>query len=113
MCPGQDENVMFLASKLFISGKRVSAKAQLNQMQALEEGRMLFFDAVPCDPNENGECLWFATVVWKGRKPEMEYDDVQAARNKHFQQPRLSDIRQVLHQFYLSLFPFHFNMLPF
>jgi hypothetical protein len=35
------------------------------------------FDAVPCEPTENdSSCPWFATVVWKGTKPDADYDAV-------------------------------------
>jgi hypothetical protein len=33
------------------------------------------FDAVPCEESENDNfCPWFATVVWKGKKPNTDYD---------------------------------------
>lgn len=33
------------------------------------------FDAVPCEQSENdSSCSWFATVVWKGIKPNTDYD---------------------------------------
>lgn len=75
--------MLFLGSKLWIGGKRVQAKAALLSLAGLEEGRSLNFDAVPCDPNDSdGKCSWFATAVWKGRKPVMEYDDSRAAHDK-------------------------------
>ncbi|XP_054273553.1 uncharacterized protein LOC128993590 [Macrosteles quadrilineatus] len=93
---GVEENILFLASKMFMSGKRVSAKANLNQLHGIEEGRTIMFDAVPCDPADNdGRCKWFATVVWKGRKPVMEYDDVRNVRNKKQALPQLSDIKSI------------------
>lgn len=33
------------------------------------------FDAVPCEPSENNSsCPWFATLVWKGKRPSIDYD---------------------------------------
>jgi hypothetical protein len=94
---GVEENILFLASKMFLSGKRVSAKANLNQLHGIEEGRTIMFDAVPCDPNDNdGRCSWFATVVWKGRKPVMEYDDARNVRNKQSATlPQVSEIKLI------------------
>ncbi|XP_046660041.1 uncharacterized protein LOC124353983 [Homalodisca vitripennis] len=94
---GRDENVLFLASKVFVAGKRVSAKVNLPQLPGFEEGRSLLFDAVPCDPADNdGNCCWFATVVWKGWKPVMEYDDARNVRNsKAAQLPQLTEIKLI------------------
>lgn len=92
---GLDEYVMFLASKLFFSGKRVSAKANLDQLPSVAEGQTLNFDAVPCDTTDNNNCQWFATVAWKGRKPRMEYDDARATRNKQAKLPKLTEIKLV------------------
>jgi hypothetical protein len=33
------------------------------------------FDSVPCEQSENDNfCPWFALVVWKGKKPNTDYD---------------------------------------
>uniref|UniRef100_A0A1B6LXP5 Uncharacterized protein n=1 Tax=Graphocephala atropunctata TaxID=36148 RepID=A0A1B6LXP5_9HEMI len=94
---GLEENVLFLASKLFVSGKRVSTKASLQQLPGFEEGRAIMFDAVPCDPaDSDGRCRWFATVVWRGRKPVMEYEDARNVRNTQSAQlPQLAEIKLI------------------
>lgn len=90
---GVEESVLFLGSKLFMSGKRVSAKTNLTQLSGLEEGRALGFDAVPCDPVDGGRYGWFATVVWKGRKPDMEYDNVRPKQQSAL--PQLTEMKLV------------------
>ena len=73
--------MLFLASKVFLFGKRVSAKQNLQTTLVLED--KLQFDAVPCDPEENdSHCSWFATLVWKGTKPATEYDNPPAVAPK-------------------------------
>lgn len=64
---------MFLASKLFLFGKRLNAKQ--NMQTALAADDKVKFDAVPCEPSENNSSSpWFATLVWKGNKPSIDYD---------------------------------------
>lgn len=70
----KEENVMFLGSKLYTSGKRVPAKTYLKCLPGLDEGASVMFDAVPIHPSGLYSCRWFATIVWKGRKPSTEYD---------------------------------------
>jgi hypothetical protein len=63
---------LFLASKLFLSGKRLGSKQNL-ETRLIED--KVQFDAVPCEQSENdSSCSWFATVVWKGKKPYTDYD---------------------------------------
>lgn len=75
----------------------MQSKTALFTISGLEEGRSLNFDAVPCDPNDSdGKCSWFATAVWKGRKPVMEYDDTRIAHDKQTgSMPLLSEIKLV------------------
>jgi hypothetical protein len=69
----QEHNVLFLASKLFLFGKRLSSKQNLQARLNVED--MVHFDAVPCERSENdSSCSWFATLVWKGMKPYTDYD---------------------------------------
>jgi hypothetical protein len=69
----QEHSVLFLASKLFLSGKRLSSKQNLQSRLTVEDN--VRFDAVPCEQSENdSSCSWFATVVWKGKKPYTDYD---------------------------------------
>ncbi|RZF45454.1 hypothetical protein LSTR_LSTR009325 [Laodelphax striatellus] len=59
---GRQENVFFLASKLFIRSTRF--KSNLKGSTQVEEGTEMYFDAVPCHNQENEfECQWFATVI--------------------------------------------------
>ncbi|XP_068086634.1 uncharacterized protein [Anabrus simplex] len=70
---GKEHNVLFLGSKLSMFGKRLSSKHSLQE--TITEEDQLLFDAVPCSPSENDfQCSWFATVVWKGKKPVMDYE---------------------------------------
>lgn len=71
---GQEHSVLFLASKLYLSGKRLGSKQNLETRLNVED--KVQFDAVPCVQSENdSSCSWFATVVWKGKKPYTDYDD--------------------------------------
>jgi hypothetical protein len=64
---------LFLASKLFLFGKRLNTKQNLQTILTVED--KVQFDAVPCEESENDSfCPWFATLVWKGRKPDIDYD---------------------------------------
>lgn len=70
----KEQNILFLASKLFLFGKRVSARQNLQMTLAVDD--KVQFDAVPCEASENDSyCHWFATLVWKGKKPSIEYDN--------------------------------------
>jgi hypothetical protein len=72
-----DHNVLFLASKLFLFGKRLNTKQNLQMALAADD--KVQFDAVPCEPSENNSsCPWFATLVWKGKKPCIDYDATAA-----------------------------------
>lgn len=69
----QEHNILFLASKLFLFGKRLNTKQNLQSSLAVDD--KVQFDAVPCEQSENDNyCPWFATAVWKGKKPNTEYD---------------------------------------
>jgi hypothetical protein len=68
-----DHSVLFLASKLYLFGKRLNTKQNLQTTLAADD--KVQFDAVPCEPSENySSCPWFATLVWKGKKPCIDYD---------------------------------------
>lgn len=63
-----------MRSKFFLFGKRLAGKRSLREM--LTENDPLQFDAEMCEPNEeNYNCNWFATMVWKGKKPVGEWED--------------------------------------
>lgn len=65
---GVEERVLFLASKVYIFEKRLGTKQSLDQV--LSEGDPVQFEAVPQDSSDNPHfCSWFASIVWKGRKP--------------------------------------------
>lgn len=64
----EEQRVFFMRSKFFLFGKRLAGKRSLREM--LTENDPLQFDAEMCEPNEeNYNCNWFATMVWKGKKP--------------------------------------------
>jgi len=68
---GQDERVLFLASKVYIFEKRLGTKQSLDQV--LSEGDPVQFEAVPQDSNDNPYyCSWFASLIWKGKRPPFE-----------------------------------------
>jgi hypothetical protein len=68
-----EHRILFLASKLFLFGKRLNAKQNLQTTLVVDD--KIQFDAVPCEQSENdNSCSWFATVVWKGKKPTTDYD---------------------------------------
>lgn len=70
---GDEENVLALASRIFLGGHRVSSKQSLQSVLHVDDA--VTFDATPCDPEENPSgCKWFATVVWRGRRPSQDYD---------------------------------------
>nr|CAD7435620.1 unnamed protein product [Timema monikensis] len=70
---GTEQLVMFLGSKVYLFGKRLSSKQSLQTCLPLED--RVQFDAIPTDPLENDHrCRWFATAVWKGQKPNVDYD---------------------------------------
>jgi len=68
---GQDERVLFLASKVYIFEKRLGTKQSLDQV--LSEGDPVQFEAVPQDASDNPYyCSWFASLIWKGKRPPFE-----------------------------------------
>ncbi|XP_046738547.1 uncharacterized protein LOC124406912 isoform X2 [Diprion similis] len=67
--------VHFLASKVYIYGKRLPASKPLSSHLHIED--KVYFDAIPCFPEENNQrCNWFATCVVIGKKPEDLYKDL-------------------------------------
>lgn len=63
------EMVYFLASKYYIDGKRLSSSRSLNEV--LQVNDIVFFDAIPCIPEENEFlCNWFAILVFRGKRPD-------------------------------------------
>nr|CAD7576094.1 unnamed protein product [Timema californicum] len=70
---GTEQLVMFLGSKVYLFGKRLGSKQSLQTCLPLED--RVQFDAIPTDPLENDHrCRWFATAVWKGQKPNVDYE---------------------------------------
>jgi len=68
---GSEERVLFLASKFYVFEKRLGTKQSLDQI--LSDGDPVQFEAIPQDSSDNPHfCSWFATTVWKGKKP---FDD--------------------------------------
>ncbi|XP_012250866.2 uncharacterized protein LOC105683091 [Athalia rosae] len=66
---GTEYRVHFLASKVYLFGKRVSSSKPLSSQLHIDD--QVYFDAIPCFPEENRHnCNWFATCVHKGKKPE-------------------------------------------
>lgn len=51
----------------------MNTKQSLQTTLAVDD--KVHFDAVPCESSENdSSCPWFATLVWKGKKPNTDYD---------------------------------------
>ncbi|XP_045114340.1 uncharacterized protein LOC123506363 isoform X1 [Portunus trituberculatus] len=64
----EENRVFFMRSKFFLFGKRLTGKRSLQEF--LSENDPLQFDAEMCEPSdENYNCNWFATLVWKGKRP--------------------------------------------
>lgn len=83
-------DVLFLASKMYISGKRVNVKQALCNILSVND--KVYFDAVPVDTEENdNRFAWFATVAWKYIKPNIDYDTPI-----HEIDPALSTIRTII-----------------
>ncbi|CAG0888829.1 unnamed protein product [Darwinula stevensoni] len=65
------ERVFFLASKVYLYGKRLPTKQHLSGF--LHEGDIVQFDASPMlegmQNMEDESCTWFAKLVWKGKRP--------------------------------------------
>ncbi|XP_034243973.1 uncharacterized protein LOC117646830 [Thrips palmi] len=75
-------DILFLASKFYISGKRINVKQALNSVLVLND--KLYFDAVPVDLEENDNRFsWFATVAWKHKKPDIDYDNSVTGDDPH------------------------------
>lgn len=67
------QDVLFLASKVYDGGKRIKVKHPLEEFVNIND--KINFDAVPIDPDENdSNCSWFATLVWKKSKPSVDYN---------------------------------------
>ncbi|XP_063989525.1 uncharacterized protein LOC135168856 [Diachasmimorpha longicaudata] len=67
-------DVLFLASRFYVDGKRFPAGKGLTT--ALQEGESVIVDAIPCIPEENEErCRWFATCAFKGQRPQIIHDN--------------------------------------
>lgn len=93
---GSEEKIVFLASKVYISRKRVFLKSNLYHLKGMQVGQKIMFDAVPCVPNEkDGGCRWFATVVWNGKKPVMKYDTQGVRNNQSATLFKISDIKLI------------------
>lgn len=72
-----EQRVFFMRSKFYLFGKRPNNKHSLRTM--LSENDPLQFDAEQCEPSEeNLKCNWFATIVWKGKKPTGTQEEMTA-----------------------------------
>jgi len=61
--------VFFLRSRFYIYGKRLPKKKSLHDFISEDDG--VQFEAEKCEPKEeNHYCSYFATLVWRGSKPE-------------------------------------------
>lgn len=66
---GNEYRVHFLASKVYLYGKRLASSKPLTSQLHVDD--KVYFDAIPCFPEENNHhCDWFATCVHKGKKPD-------------------------------------------
>ncbi|XP_012273671.1 uncharacterized protein LOC105696079 [Orussus abietinus] len=63
----KQNKVLFLMNRVYIDGKRVTSSIKLSE----ELDNSVMFDAIPTFAIENDDnCTWFATVVFKGKKPD-------------------------------------------
>lgn len=85
--------VYFIASRYYHFGKRFQASKPLKTGLSIND--TIFFDAIPCLKDENEEqCEWFATIVFKGKRPDAEeknYDTLKPLKAH-------SDVREVVKQ---------------
>ncbi|KAJ1521094.1 hypothetical protein ONE63_002796 [Megalurothrips usitatus] len=66
-------DVLFLASKTYVNGKRVAVKHSLSESLRINDN--IYFDAVPVDLEANqNKFAWFASIAWKHTKPNTDYD---------------------------------------
>ncbi|KAL2715076.1 hypothetical protein V1478_014774 [Vespula squamosa] len=67
---GKEYKVYFLTSNFFYHGKKLDlSQNSLNEISSID---IIFFDAVPCIPEENEyNCEWYATCVFKGKRPSI------------------------------------------
>lgn len=60
---GGEYKVYFLTSNFYCNGEKVDAPHRMIN-------EIIFFDAVPCIPEENEyNCKWYATCVFQGKRP--------------------------------------------
>jgi len=65
-----EHSVAFLASKVYLHGKRFSSSKMLSTQLSVDD--MVFFDAIPCIPEEEKDnCGYFATCVFLGKRPRL------------------------------------------
>eukprot|EP00094_Tigriopus_californicus_P003684 TCALIF_03545-PA protein Name:"Protein of unknown function" AED:0.28 eAED:0.28 QI:0/0.5/0.33/1/1/1/3/1431/375 len=102
---GGDERVLFLASKVYFFEKRLGAKQSLFDL--CTEGDNLQFEAVPSENVDTSTlfCAWFATLVWKGRKPAPSTPSVDVGKPGGLipgHQPRRSSLGSSEHSIELT-----------
>jgi hypothetical protein len=67
-----EHNFFFVTSKLFLFGKCLNTKHNLQMTLAVDD--KVQFDAVPCERSENDNTWpWYATVIRKVKKPNSDY----------------------------------------
>ncbi|KAK2582560.1 hypothetical protein KPH14_004851 [Odynerus spinipes] len=67
---GVEYKVYFVANRFYSHGKRLGMSQPLHNVLSLNDD--VFFDAVPCIPEENEyNCKWYATCVFKGKRPTL------------------------------------------
>lgn len=103
---GKEYKVYFLTSNFFYHGKKLDlSQSSLNEISLTD---VIFFDAVPCIPEENEyNCEWYATCVFKGKRPNM---------NNIVPEPLIDDlgteeILQIIEN--VSILPMKHNILLF
>lgn len=65
---GVEYKVYFMVNKFYNHGKRLNINQTLEDILNINDS--VFFDAIPCIPEENEyNCKWYATCVFKGKRP--------------------------------------------
>lgn len=97
-----EHRVHFLASKVYLFGKRLAASKPLTSHLQIDD--KVYFDAIPCFPEENNQnCNWFATCVHKGKKPELFfYKDPSKTEKPDIEKEKILN-QKILNQFVESI----------
>ncbi|XP_063230868.1 uncharacterized protein LOC134535583 [Bacillus rossius redtenbacheri] len=93
-----ENRVYFTAHKLVLFGKTVDQNQKLPEV--IQVGDLVYFDAMPMHSQGNVKsCSWFATLVWKGRRPNICKSEVSTDIGLKHLLTDGSNLQQMLYQF--------------